>query len=188
MSIKSIKTGFTGISALAGNDQWFGDFEAIASIVVGSGGTTDINFTSIPTTYTHLQLRGSLLGSSENQDYLMRVNGITAANSYSRHELRGNGTSATANGTANTSNFDFITNAAQTANPSVFIMDILDYANTNKYKTFRTISGTDKNGSGSISLQSALRLDTPAITSINIYASAGNINANSIVALYGIRG
>ena len=32
-------------------------YESIATVTVGSGGTSEINFTSIPATYTHLQLR-----------------------------------------------------------------------------------------------------------------------------------
>jgi hypothetical protein len=35
-----------------------GDFESIATVSVGSGGAADVEFTSIPATYTHLQIRG----------------------------------------------------------------------------------------------------------------------------------
>ena len=34
-----------------------GNYESIATVTVGSGGTSTISFTSIPQTYTHLQLR-----------------------------------------------------------------------------------------------------------------------------------
>jgi hypothetical protein len=32
-----------------------GDFESIATVTVGSGGSAVISFTSIPSTYAHLQ-------------------------------------------------------------------------------------------------------------------------------------
>ena len=146
----------------------------------------EVTFTNIPQTYTHLQLRGSALGSSAGQDILVQVNGITAANSYARHELRGNGTTATANGNANTTYMDVATNNIDATYPTVFITDILDYTNTNKNKTIRTLSGGDRNGAGSVSLFSGVRLATTAITSIRIYVASGNINVNSSFALYGI--
>jgi len=34
-----------------------GDFESIATVTVGAGGSSEINFTSIPSTYQHLQIR-----------------------------------------------------------------------------------------------------------------------------------
>jgi hypothetical protein len=41
-----------------------GDYESIATVTVGSGGAANVEFTSIPATYTHLQLR--LLASRSN--------------------------------------------------------------------------------------------------------------------------
>ena len=35
-----------------------GDFESIATVTVGGGGAASIEFTSIPGTYQHLQIRG----------------------------------------------------------------------------------------------------------------------------------
>jgi hypothetical protein len=34
-----------------------GDYESIATVSVGGGGAADVEFTSIPGTYTHLQIR-----------------------------------------------------------------------------------------------------------------------------------
>lgn len=156
-------------------------------ISIVAAASNEINFTNIPQNYKHLQLRASVLGSSQNQDILMRVNGVSAANSYARHELRGTGTSpAIANGNANTTEFDIATNAIDANYPTSIILDILDYSNTNKNKTFKTISGGDRNGSGSVSFITALRMSTAAVTSIRIFVNVGNINVNSTFALYGI--
>ena len=43
-----------------------GDFESIATVTVGSGGASSIEFTSIPGTYQHLQVRGLLRQSSSS--------------------------------------------------------------------------------------------------------------------------
>jgi hypothetical protein len=67
------------------------------------------------------------------------------------------------------------------------IIDILDYADTNKYKTVRALSGTDNNGSGDIILGSGLYQQTTAITSITLEANGVNWLTNSSFALYGIR-
>jgi hypothetical protein len=82
-----------------------------------------------------------------------------------------------------------ITAANSTANIfGVGISDILDYANTNKHKTIRSISGHDQNGSGFVFLFSANWRNTNAITSIKLFPAAGSFAQNSTIALYGIKG
>jgi hypothetical protein len=76
---------------------------------------------------------------------------------------------------------------------SASIIDILDYANTNKYKTYRALTGIDKNGSGSIQLTSGVWRNTTAITSITITPQSNTSPTNqfqqySQFALYGIKG
>lgn len=67
-------------------------------------------------------------------------------------------------------------------------MDVLDYKNTNKYKTSRFLSGYDANGSGVIMLNSELWMSTAAITSITIDNTGSNFAQYSSFALYGVRG
>jgi hypothetical protein len=71
------------------------------------------------------------------------------------------------------------------------VIDVLDYASTNKYKTFRSLSGVDLNGSGLVGLFSGfLYSNTNAISNITLYANAGadNFAQHSQFALYGIKG
>jgi hypothetical protein len=69
------------------------------------------------------------------------------------------------------------------------IIDILDYANTNKYKTTRTLSGGDNNGSGFVQFMSGNWRNTNAVTSIDIFQVDGDTIAEySQFALYGIKG
>ena len=170
-----------------------GDFESIATITVGAGGASSIEFTSIPGTYQHLQVRvvARSTASDTNNDMRMQVNSDTGSN-YAYHLLDGNGSSASAFGLASQSNPTVIYRAMTAANAtaSVFgasIIEILDYASTSKTKTARGLGGHDRNGAGVISLNSVLWNSTSAITSIKLTTSASNFAQHSTAALYGIR-
>lgn len=158
-----------------------GDFESIATVTVGSGGASDVTFSSIPGTYTHLQIRG--LGLF-NGDTFLQFNGDTNSN-YSRHSVYGNGSSAAAFAESNAARIG--ANYATSTQPSPFVADILDYGNTNKYKTVKSLGGVDSNGSGIILLQSGSWRSTSAVTSIKLIASGGTFAQYSHFALYGIR-
>jgi hypothetical protein len=169
-------------------------YESIATTTVGSGGSASITFSSIPATYQHLQLR--ILGRSDrtvvNNDYLeVTFNGDTGAN-YSFHQLLGDGASASANSGTSQNNLLVSRIATTTGSASIFggiVLDILDYDDTNKYKTTRSLGGADQNGSGLIYFNSGLWMNTAAITSITIKpSSAFNFVQYSQIALYGIKG
>jgi len=168
-------------------------FESIATVTVGSGGAANVEFTSIPGTYTHLQIRA--IGRTtrvQDQDFIsFRVNDDTGAN-YAYHLLSGDGSTTFTDAQPNlTYGSDFFTTAANnTANIfSAFVLDILDYKDTNKFKTFRTLSGGDRNGAGRMQLHSSLWRSTSAITSIKFYsANSANFVQYSSFALYGIKG
>jgi len=168
----------------------------IASTTVGSGGTSTITFSSIPSTFTHLQVRlfvQSGRGTYNIDDFFMRVNG-DSGNNYTRHYLMGNPVAGAVSGnTVPDSGYritDMGTSTGGTYGAS--IVDILDYTNTNKNKTFRSLNGNDTNGSlsgfqGSVSLESGLWINTAAINSITIASASGNlITQYSTVQLYGI--
>jgi hypothetical protein len=70
------------------------------------------------------------------------------------------------------------------------VIDILDYANTNKYKTIRALTGMDTNSSvGVIIPRSCLWTNTSAITSIELKSVGGSYDfvEHSHFALYGIK-
>ena len=180
-----------------GNWVSVGDFESIATVTVGVSSQATITFSSIPSTYKHLQIRGLCrLGSSATgaNDIFIRFNSDTAAN-YSRHALYGTGAAASANGSASTTSA-YATRATSpragsTANAfGVFIIDILDYADTNKYKTVRGLGGADTNDTnGVVSLASGNWRSTSAITQIDLTDELGySFVQYSSFALYGIKG
>ncbi len=170
-------------------------FVSIATTTVGAGGASEINFTNIPQVYKHLQIRG--IGRSTAAQSLaglrMRVgnSSIDTASNYSEHSLSGNGSSASAGGQASRDVLfaGIITAANDTA--SVFgtvVLDILDYQNTNKYKTIRSLAGEDRNGSGNLEFHSGNWRSTSTIDVIRFFPSAGNFAQYSQYALYGIQG
>lgn len=171
-----------------------GSFESIATVSVGSGGASNIEFTSIPSTFEHLQIRfiGRINRSGESSDFpTFRFNNDTASN-YSWHALEGSGASAFAEATANASVPRNGEITATTAGASIFgagVVDILDYRNTNKYKTVRNLVGHDQNGSGTLWFGSSSWRDTSAITSIKIETAYGTgFQQYTNFALYGIKG
>jgi len=163
-------------------------YDSIATTTLGSS-TASVTFSSIPATYTHLQIRANVLGPSGGYDFLCQINGDTATN-YNFHYLAGTGAVAASGAGTTTAFINLANNFTQgTTIPGVAVVDILDYANTNKYKTTRALAGADANGSGWLQLGSGLWRNTAAITSITIYlASSQSFSTNSSFALYGLKG
>lgn len=151
-----------------------------------------VEFTNIPQTYSHLQLRCMMrttdTGAWNNQGMQFNNDGT---NSYAFHTLWGLGSgSPTASATASTSQFnDFMRAASNSLSAGIFgvaIVDLLDYRSTNKFKTMRVLAGGDSNGAGMVGMTSGLWMSTNAITSIKILPSGGNAVAGSTFALYGV--
>jgi hypothetical protein len=169
-------------------------FESIQTFTVGSGGTSSITFGSggtIPQEYKHLQIRGISNNTASSSAFIyMSFNGDTSTN-YNWHELSGNGTNATAGSSSSftgtvTNNMGLGTN--DTSAFGAAVIDILDYTNTSKYKTTRSISGFDGNTLGIVCIDSNLWRVSSAITSITMTYAGGNFAQHSTFALYGIKG
>lgn len=175
-------------------DPIYGDFESIATTTVGVGGSSTITFSSIPSTYTHLQIRaiGRTDRASTVDGFRIQFNNITTTAQYRSHFLGGNGSTAFSGDELNTAGIINQRFSGATSTASVFgvsVIDILDYANTNKYKTARCLGGTDQNGSGEVYLTSGVWMNTAAISEIDIVPNIGtNFVQYSQFALYGIRG
>jgi hypothetical protein len=174
----------------------FSNFDSIATATVGAGGQSSVEFTSIPSTYKHLQIR--LIARSGRVDSDFAAGGIyMQLNSNfltSQHALRGNGSSASSyQGNSGLSNGSIVIWVpAVGASAGIFgagIVDILDYTNTNKNKVVRILGGDDLNGSGYIAFTGGLLTSTSAITSITFGSTdgVGNIPQYSQFALYGIK-
>ena len=167
-------------------------YESIATVTVGSGGSATVSFTSIPSTYTHLQIRylaaNEASGPSDEPVY-MRFNSDTTNSNYRNHRTGAEGSSVSSgsfqlpisSGTNGNGNADTYYSAG--------VIDILDYANTNKYTTVKSLSGWDSNSTGYIWVMSELWMNTAAITTIDFTTFTGSdYRQYSQFALYGIKG
>jgi hypothetical protein len=184
-------TPILGIWASGASAAAINSFESIATVTVGSGGASTVTFSGIPSTYQHLQIRGiargTVAGSDEN--IYMQFNGV-AGTSYSWHRMLANGSSVSSGNNPSQPSGVITVVSASSSTANVFgatVIDILDYANTNKNKTVRGFGGNDQSSSGYACFQSFAFLNTAAITSIDITSSA-NWAQYSQFALYGIKG
>ena len=181
-------SSLVGIIASSGVGVAGGDYESISTVTVGAGGAGSVTFSSIPSTYQHLQIRVTALSGATYSE--IQFNSDTGAN-YSYHQILGPGAgSASAAGGGGTSQIYALQMNNNTTYPTVGVIDVLDYANTNKNKTVRLLAGNDTNGGGELYFRSGGWFNTSAINSIKISALAGTalFNQYSSFALYGIKG
>ena len=161
-------------------------FDSIATTTLGTN-ATEVILSSIPQTYQHLQLRMMIKNHTANTNNTrMQVNSDAA--NLTAHNISGDGSTISSGGNAS-STYWFMgnhPNNTQANSFAVYIVDFLDYTNTNKYKTMRCLSGFDLNGSGNAYVISGTWLSTSAINSIRIYSGADSFIAKSSFALYGI--
>jgi hypothetical protein len=165
-------------------------YESIATVSLGSAQTT-ISFSSIPSTYKHLQIRFIARSTRVNAgDYMdIRFNSDSSS-IYAKHDLIGDGVGTGATSQTSRAQMEFNRIAAANATSGVFagaVIDILDYANTDKNKTARGLVAYDNNGEGQIHLNSGLWASTAAINAIS-FTCNNQWAANSQFALYGIKG
>jgi hypothetical protein len=183
-------------SAISGNLTPLTGFVSIATVTVGSGGSSAIDFTNIPSVYKNLQIRAILRSTrSENSDgplFRLGNGSVDTGSNYSWHFLKGDGSAVSANSLATQSTLILGDMPAASRTSGVFgafVVDILDYQNTNKYKTTRALNGYDSNGAGDLRFVSGLWQSTSAINTIKIYPEVGpNFAQYSSFSLYGIQG
>lgn len=160
--------------------------------VTASGSSATLSFTSIPSTFTHLQVR--VFGRSSNATATttlnMKLNNDGGSN-YAWHFLGGNGASATSSVGSTQTAMSLGNFVANSSTASVFqsaIVDVLDYTSTTKNKTVRVLNGFDANGSGNAYLNSGLWFNSTiaAVTQLDLILAAGNWQSGSRADLYGI--
>ena len=167
----------------------FGSFESIGTLTVGAGGSGAVSFNSIPQTYKHLQLRAMSRNSGDNISLRATFNSDNTS-IYTLHELYSGGASVATASQVNIAYYPCALSGPASISGvfGVSITDILDYTNTNKFKTARTLTGYDANGGGYVELTSGVWRSTSAITSITIVPNAGTMAQYSHFSLYGVKG
>ena len=175
--------------------------EAIATTYLEADAAS-VTFSSIPATYEHLQIRGTHRADTSPTGtgglaFFIQLGGAsdspvdTGAN-YSSHHLVGASSSASDGARTGDSYiyiYDMIhgsgVNAAEYA---TLIMDILDYANTNKNTTVAIHAANAlTHGDTRVMFVSGLWDDTEAVTDIKLFSSGSkNLVRGSEYTLYGL--
>jgi len=181
-------------SMLAGNVAY--NPTAFVSIATSTpaNGAASLTFSSIPSTYKHLQIRGIYkdvsTSSAQVAPLYIQFNG-DSGNNYSRHNMEGDGATVTSLGVVNTS-WIYIGLAGAVSTTGAYgasIMDIIDYASSSKNKVIRALAGANGNTTGTnygVSLNSGVWVNTATITSVTVNAGNGGFATGTTFALYGI--
>jgi hypothetical protein len=183
-----------GILAASGAGGGGAAYESIAT-ATANGLSNSITFSSIPSTYQHLQLRilARSLAATGVSDAKINFNGDTGSN-YSRHWIYSfDGGAPGALGGSSLTQYGYGYMPGTTSGTDVYaasIIDIHDYASTTKNKTVRTFTGNEKqtDGNAVIILSSGAWFNTNAITSLTVGLTSVNIASGSTFSLYGIKG
>lgn len=168
-------------------------YTALQTVTVGSGGTTAIEFTNIPATYTDLIVKFAVRGSGSSGLMLIRFNDDTG-NNYNNRALYfyGSGTGVTGSNSQDSFTFSAIANNAwNNFNADTFSnseMYISGYA-TSLQKPVNMNFQLDNLTTAAASVQSGtLWANTAAINKIAIIRyAAETLVENSQATLYGIR-
>lgn len=170
-------------------------FDHISTTILGADAST-VTFSSIPQNYQHLQLRWACrTGSGASTIYLqVYLNSDTGAN-YNGHAFFANGTNVYNENYTPTNSINAKYGSVSNAVGAwgVGVMDFLDYANTTKNKTTRSLNGSWYGSADrGVVLSSGLWRNTSGISSITIFANGGNgswqVAAGSRFSLYGLKG
>ena len=157
-------------------------YEPIATTTITTGGvTTEINFTSIASTWTDLRIVVTGAVASD-VDFRCQLNSDSGSN-YSGTYLYGDGASAVSG--RNTSATYIHCGDVYSAYPWLLTLDIFSYAGST-YKTLLITNSADQNGSGRVWNRVSLWRSTSAVTSIRLYAGQ-YFNAGFTATLYGIK-
>jgi hypothetical protein len=184
-------------SAKSGNQGGGTSYESIQSVTIGSG-QSFIDFTSIPSTYKHLQIR-AVTRRSQAQTFagqlVAQFNGDTGNNYYSLHRINGRGDGLVyPSGGSVTSSAVMGLCAGNSMRAEMFtptVVDILEYSSTNKTKVMRGISGTQSqstNTDNDVVVFSSMWNSTAAINAIRLFPAGSSFVNLSVLSLYGIKG
>ena len=165
-------------------------YEPIATYTVSGGSTTEIEFASIPQTYTDIVAVSNVGGASASYYFCARINSDTGSN-YSMTELLGNGTTSTSAQASNRAVADISYNVHVTTAVNINnIANFMNYSNTTTYKTMINRMNNSANGT---SATAVLWRNTNAITNLKFYIYVGNganlytFTSGSTITLYGIK-
>ena len=164
-------------------------YKKIASVTVtAAGGAANIEFTSIPSTYTDLIVKfsGRSARASQWRDgFTLSLNGSTSSFSYRMLEATGSSPGSYSASTGLLGNIPASTATASTFGS--FDLYIPNYAgSTNKSYSGDSTQPNNDASNVTLNMVAGLWSNTAAITSLRITADNGNLVQYSTAVLYGI--
>jgi hypothetical protein len=162
-------------------------FELIASSTVGSGGAAEINFTSIPSTYTDLVVKLSARNTNAQSSIEVRIKMNNVTTSLSSRVLYGDGSAA-----ASANNTDYIASIVTAGNDTASTFSnsefyLPNYAGSSN-KSVSADGVSERNGTLAYTyLTAGLWANTAAINQVGLYFSSGNFAEFSTAYLYGVK-
>lgn len=149
--------------------------------------SSSVTFSSIPSTYKHLQIRTVTKSTANNTQTLVRLNG--SSGSYATHRIyRSNTTVASSNSSSD--NYIRPNTQASSSTTNSFcatIFDVFDYASSTKNTVLKYFGG-GAYVNFQLELGSGLLVNTSVLDSITFYDGGGSFEVGSRFSLYGIEG
>jgi hypothetical protein len=158
----------------------------IASTTLGAAAAS-FDFTSIPQTYTSLQLVCSLRSDTAGPDGLLYLNNDLTAANYTNQYLAGAGASPASSASAKAFVLSPAGTAAAAGRFTSLVCDIPDYRNTSCQRMLLAFAAGLLSGSStSATFCANWWTSTAAVNRLTLTPSTGNWIAGSYAALYGI--
>lgn len=185
-----------GVFSAGAGTSFASDYELIETISISNNSTVNFFFNSIPQDYKHLQIRYAARTTYPSSPYTpsIYVNGYNAGKTGATHLLEGNTSTVISASYSSVTYIDMgavATGASPTNAFGAGVIDILDYTNTSKNKTVKTLSGMVESGSSSrVRLSSGFHIMTTAVSSLEFSTNSGSYfwTSGSRFSLYGVRG
>ena len=157
-----------------------------------------IVWTSIPSTYEHLEIRATIQTNTSSTatgtSILYLNNDLTSSNNYTRHQLKAQNTSATANASATDQQTGFLNSKVVQGSYATLHVVLYDYANTNKLTTFTMTQGASAALTPSLTFTGSIWWNDPSagdatdtIDQINIGVPGAQLTRGSSATLYGLK-
>jgi hypothetical protein len=158
-------------------------YVAIATNTLASTASS-VTFSSIPATYTDLVAVVNASVTAGGVNLCLNMNGDTTA-TYSETYMTGDGSNATGERLHSTeTTFKIPYYGYMTSSPSVYIINVMNYANTTTYKTILARANNAANG---LSAMVGLWRATPAAINQLVFTTASStFTVGSTFTLYGI--
>lgn len=163
-----------------------GTYEKIATNTVSGSSTTNVNFNSIPSTYTDLVLIASNIINPTNLATMYIRFNSDSTSAYSDTYMEGNGSSGSSARDLNQTSLIAI-GRSYGGDLTTNIINIMNYANTTTFKTAISRYGSG-GASSAVGAAAGMWRSTSAITSITVGIQGGYIfSSGAVLTLYGIK-